>query len=266
MSLFSLFSCQHQKTKAWTEHFPKKESKVLQPPAKPKVWVFMLAGQSNMAGLGKVEAQDTLPHSRLFSLNEEGELVLAQEPLHRYELPLTGLGCGLAFGKELLPQISDSLSILLVPTAITASSISMWLNNEEHRGYRLLSNFKEKVNQAKAYGEIKGILWHQGESDAQENLYPHYEERLNRLSEIFREICANPELPLFIGELGSFSKNKLWAEVNKQIASYCRQDPRAYIIKTDDLKHNGDGIHFNNQSQRILGQRFAAAFVEHDQP
>jgi len=36
-------------------------------PAKENVWVFMLAGQSNMAGRDFVEPQDTLPTVLAFS-------------------------------------------------------------------------------------------------------------------------------------------------------------------------------------------------------
>jgi len=44
--------------------------------------LFLLIGQSNMAGRGKVEAQDEVTHPRIFILTKEREWVLAKNPLH----------------------------------------------------------------------------------------------------------------------------------------------------------------------------------------
>ena len=78
---------------------------------------------------------------------------------------------------------------------------------------------------------------------------------------------ANPifsyvAIPIFIGELGSFSKtDKNWQAINKQIREYETIDSNAYVIKTNDLKDKGDQLHFNSESQRILGKRFAEKFI-----
>lgn len=111
-----------------------------------KVWVFILAGQSNMAGRAKIEAQDTVTSPRIFSINEKEEIIPAKEPLHFYEPKMKGMGCGLAFAKELLNYIPDDVSILLIPIAVGGSSINQWLKNSTHRGVQLLSNFKEKID------------------------------------------------------------------------------------------------------------------------
>ena len=64
-----------------TEFFPKIEQKPDVIPDKENVWVFILAGQSNMAGRGKVEPVDTIPDIRVFTINKEGELLLAKSIL-----------------------------------------------------------------------------------------------------------------------------------------------------------------------------------------
>jgi len=38
-------------------------------PAKKKVWVFVMAGQSNMAGRGQVEPEDTVANERILAIN-----------------------------------------------------------------------------------------------------------------------------------------------------------------------------------------------------
>jgi hypothetical protein len=44
--------------------------------------LFLLAGQSNMAGRGKVEPQDAEPHPRVRMLDQAGNWVPAVDPLH----------------------------------------------------------------------------------------------------------------------------------------------------------------------------------------
>jgi hypothetical protein len=147
-----LFGCGTKQNDDRTEFFPKIEQEPNVIPAKENVWVFILAGQSNMAGRGKVEPIDTIPDSRIFTINKEQELILAKEPIHFYEPTMTGLDCGLSFGKELLKKIPDSISLLIIPTAVGGSSIDQWINDSTYRNVTLLTNFKEKIEIGKKYG------------------------------------------------------------------------------------------------------------------
>lgn len=246
-----------------TAFFPKTEAYSTQLPNKKNLWVFILAGQSNMAGRGKVEASDTLPDPRILSINKEGKVILAKEPLHFYEPQLAGLDCGVAFARNLLPAVPDSVSILIIPTAVGGSSISQWIDDETFREVPLLSNFKEKVAIGKRYGSIKGILWHQGENDAGSPATIEVHKRqLQRLFNIFRKEVGNKRLPVFLGELGSFSVNhEKWQEINRQIESFVSSDRRAYLINTGDLNHNGDQVHFDSKGLRLMGKRFAQAYI-----
>ncbi|MFA5419864.1 MAG: sialate O-acetylesterase, partial [Bacteroidales bacterium] len=229
---------------------------------KGKLWVFILAGQSNMAGRGKLEAQDSLTSSRIFSINEKGEIISAKEPLHFYEPKMKGVGCGLAFGKELLNHIPNDVSILLIPTAVGGSSINQWLKNSTHRGVPLLANFKEKVEIGKRFGEVKAILWHQGESDVKPDGITNRQEKMKLLFTEFRNSVGNPSLPILIGELGSFLKDSAYrVQMNEQIRLYSKSDTNTSIISTSDFNHIGDHLHFNAAGQREMGKRFAIAYI-----
>lgn len=232
--------------------------------SKENVWVFILAGQSNMAGRGLVEPADTITNERVFTINQAGEMIPAREPLHWYEPQLTGLDCGLSFGKTLAAHLPDSVTILILPTAVGGSSISQWIGDSTYRNVTLLSNFKEKVAFGKANGTIKGILWHQGESDTGSGeSIELYQERLKTLFLKFRTEIGNDSLPVLIGELGSYSANdENWQAINRQIKEYVDSDPHAAIIPTSDFNHKGDFIHFDSEGQRTLGQRFALNFLE----
>lgn len=245
-----------------TQYFPKTVEKVNVIPQKNKVWVFIMAGQSNMAGRGQVAPSDTIPNKRILSLNKQGELIYAKEPLHFYEPTRTGLDCGVSFANLLLKQIPEDVSVLLVPTAVGGSAISQWLGDSTYRDVKLLSNFKEKVTISKKYGIVKGILWHQGESDASEKRIPVHTQNLSKLFEIFRSIVGIKNLPIIIGELGSYSKtNDNWQKINQKLREYVSIDQYSTIVQTQDLKHKGDYIHFDTAGQRTLGERFALAYL-----
>lgn len=236
---------------------------VLTETKRPNVWVFILAGQSNMAGRGLVEPEDTMPVKRLLAINRNGQLIIAKEPLHFYEPDLTGLDCGYSFGMELLKNIPDSISILLIPAAVGGSSISQWLGDSVHRDVKLFSNFLEKLEIGKRHGIVKGILWHQGESDANEKDIPFYSKRLAELVNRFRSAAGNRNLPVLLGELGSFSIDKKnWKMINNAIYEYSLHDKNSIVVSTADLGHKGDSIHFDSKGQRLMGKRFAEAYLK----
>ena len=229
---------------------------------KENVWVFIMAGQSNMAGRGIVESEDTVSDKRIFSINKDGQIIIAKEPLHFYEPERTGLDCGLSFAKTLIKKIPDSVSILIIPTAIGGSSIRQWLGDSVFRNVKLFSNFLSKVAIAKQNGIIKGILWHQGESDANEKNIPLHKERLHLLFSKFRAEIGNNELPVLLGELGSFSNNPSdFNLINKAIHDYAAEDKNSRVISTKDLKDKGDHLHFDSEAQRTMGKRFANAYL-----
>lgn len=115
---------QEERVKYFPKHadFPKKL------PKKNTVWIFLMAGQSNMAGRGMVEPQDTLSHPRILTINRNNEVILAKEPLHFYEPNLTGLDCGVSFARELIKH-QNTITILLVPVAVGGSSTQQWLGD-----------------------------------------------------------------------------------------------------------------------------------------
>ncbi|MCF6180637.1 sialate O-acetylesterase [Lutibacter sp.] len=233
---------------------------------KKEKWVFMMAGQSNMAGRGIVEAQDTVTNSNIFMLNKEMKLVLAKEPLHFYEPKLDGLDCGLSFAKELHKNLPNNIDIVLVPCAVGGSSISQWLGDSLFRNVKLYSNFKKRMEYAKSIGSIKGILWHQGESDAHQKTLPLYRKKLQQLFKNFRHDAGNDKLPILVGELGNYAKpekrNKNWKTLNSILHKIAEKDTNIYVISSVGLTSNPDKVHFNSKSQRKLGKRFAKQFIK----
>src|SRR5436189_5784291 len=103
---WEFISCSAQPTDE-TKYFPKQIEIVNETKDKQNVWVFMLAGQSNMAGRGFVEPEDTMPVKRLLTINESGRLIIAKETLHFYEPSLASFYGGYYFGTTLITRSAD---------------------------------------------------------------------------------------------------------------------------------------------------------------
>ncbi|WP_321285775.1 sialate O-acetylesterase [uncultured Sunxiuqinia sp.] len=259
VSIFFVSCVSHSKKGSASKGNP-----VGQEASKANTWVFLMAGQSNMAGRGAVEAQDTVTNKRILTINKGNKWILAKEPLHFYESS-DALDCGMSFAKELLKGVPDSITIALVPCAVGGSSVFQWLNDEEHRGVKLLSNFRQKVQLAKQKGIIKGVLWHQGESNASKAGLQNYQNSLLQLLSKFRESVGNDTLPIIMGEIGRFAqpeeKAAYFEDINQIIRTVAADNDNLYFVSSEGLTDRGDHLHFNSASQRELGKRYADKFL-----
>ncbi len=230
-------------------------------PRKENFWIFLMAGQSNMAGRALVEPIDTIQSLRVCLMDKENKWIVAKEPLHFYEPSMAGLDCGMSFGKELSASLGDSIYIGLIPCAVGASSIEQWVGDSLHRGVHLFSNFRSRAELATKVGTIKGILWHQGENNANQKQFKDYDKNLQELFLKFRGVAQNDSLPILVGELGKFLRKQEFGNypdsINNTLKHITDLDKNIMLIKTNDLNHKGDFLHFDSQSQRTLGKRFA---------
>ena len=75
-------------------------------------------------------------------------------------------------------------------------------------------------------------------------------------------MTGNNELPVLLGELGSFSNTQAnFDSINKVIHEYASEDKNTLVISTKDLKDKGDHLHFNSKGQRTMGKRFAKTYL-----
>jgi hypothetical protein len=237
-----------------------------QPPANAEEFhVFILAGQSNMAGRGTVEAQDRVVNPRVWMLDRDLHWVPASDPMH-FDKPSAAVGPGRTFG-IVLADANPDIHIGLVPTAVGGSSIRAWTPGAVHAetGAFPYDEALVRARAAASTGTLKGILWHQGESDSSPDAAREHPERLRELVERFRRDLGMPDLPFLIGQLGRFA-SALWSEGRVQIDSVHRllatQLPDASFVSAEGLMDSGDGLHFNAEAARELGRRYAAAYLE----
>lgn len=255
-------SCEKIPKERRTENFPHIISYVEDIPKKENIWVFIMAGQSNMAGRAFVEARDTISNKRILTINRENNLIYAKEPIHFYEPSLKGLDMGMSFGREVLKYIPDTISLLLIPCAVGGSSLENWMEDKEHRGVRLFSNFNKKIELGKKYGNLKAILWHQGETTKSRDIQL-LDTRLCQFVKKVREAADNQYLPFIVGNLGSYSDDyDKWNQINLKINSCAATDSLISVVQSKNLSNKGDKIHFDSKSIRLLGKRYARKFLK----
>ena len=227
--------------------------------------LFLLAGQSNMAGRGAVDAQDSVVNPRVRKLDETMRWVPAVDPLHWDKPALVGVGPGRAFGLVLAARDTNA-RIGLVPAAVGGSPISSWAPGARDPGTGTYpyDDALARMRVALRDGKVRAILWHQGESDATPELSPVYEAKLRALIARLRSDLGQPDLPFIIGQLGQFDGRPWTADVRRVDAAHraiAASVANVAYVSSDGLRDKGDFLHFDAASARMFGQRYAAAYL-----
>ena len=222
--------------------------------------IFVLIGQSNMAGRGDIGQVEPLRHPNIHMFREDRWLP-AKEPLHTDKPDAAGIGLGMSFAVELLKEYQTA-SIGLVPCAVGGTPLSRWMP-----GADLYENTLAITQKALDSGELKGILWHQGEADStEERNSSTYGQRLASMIAALREELDAGSIPFLAGELGRFlvghENYRYFATVNHQLRDLVKTIPLYGCVSSAGLSDKGDKLHFDSVSLRELGRRYAAQYLK----
>ena len=213
--------------------------------------IYLLIGQSNMAGRAEISGndKDTLKNVFLFTGIEGKEWEKAANPLNKYstirkKMSMQKLGPGYHFAKTMA---KSNNKIGLVVNAKGGTKIELWLPGTEF--------YNEAVSRTKAamkYGNLKGILWHQGEANSSKpNDYP---PKIIALIEALRIEFDQPDLPFVVGQLATDKPQR--ASFNNMLLQLPAQINNVGVASSKQTKTK-DGTHFNAKSQKKLGKRYA---------
>lgn len=218
-----------------------------------KMDIYLLIGQSNMAGRADIREQDkdSIKNVFLFTGDSLRLWEPAANPLNKYSsirksLSMQKLGPGYSFAKKMAESFPEK-KIGLVVNAKGGTSIRLWLPGTE-----FYEQAVERTKIAMAYGELKGILWHQGSSDS--NRTDVYPDELKLLISSLRKDFNKSELPFVVSELSLDKPQK--ADFNKMISLIPSQIEFTACVSTENLR-TIDSTHFDSESQIILGERFS---------
>ena len=224
--------------------------------SKEKLHIYLLIGQSNMAGRAKITPDIADEQKGTMLLNGKGKWEPAKNPLNRYSTIRKGiksqrLGPGYGFAHEMRKQ-RPLITVGLVVNAKGGSKIELW---KEGGGF-----FNDAVKRTKqaiaAGGTFKGICWHQGESNADD---PEYLKKIAALVIAFRKVFADNKLPFVVGET---CKAKSERPVNKHLNNLSKEVENTACVKSDGLKAYDGNTHFDTQGQLELGKRYATEILK----
>ncbi len=229
--------------------------------------IFLVIGQSNTAGRGLIEAQDNVALSGVDLLNANGAWEAARGGMNRYSTikkttAYQGVNYSYTFGK-VMNQITGK-QIGIVCNAQGGTNISQWAV-----GGTFYNEAVARTRQAlNAGGELKGILWHQGE--ANRNSTSTYLNSLNTIVTALRNEFGN--VPLIAGQLSqdrdddndNDNFNNMMEGISSVISSSDYAESVGLTTNADGLESGSeiDETHFDNYSQRILGRRYATKALE----
>lgn len=234
--------------------------------------LFILAGQSNMVGWSPIPAGEPTD-SRIYLFGKDYRWRIANHPIEDAsnqvdmvsENRLAGFGPGMDFAFASLERNPDII-IGLIPCAKNSSGIIQWQRDLSDQS--LYGSCLKRIRAASSMGEISGVLFFQGETDAQDPvLYPEphpqpfdWGSLFTAFITDFRTDLNEPELPVVFAQLGADLTSldfPNWKTVQAQQSAI--DLPLTAMITTDDLPLL-DGLHFTADSYRIIGRRFADAY------
>ncbi len=243
--------------------------------------VWLLAGQSNMQGVGNMTgAAKPHPLIRAFSMRREWRL--ATDPLHILDespdlchnngVQLTpaqaaaarrnavrGVGVGIFFAREMLKRTGVPQG--LVCASHGGTNMTQWDPLKKHEGGASL--YGSLLLSWRATGQkVAGLLWFQGESDANPTDTAPYTDRMKKLVAATRRDLGQLRLPWVIVQIsrayGPNWRDNGWSNIQEQQRLLPDKIAALETVVSIDLPMD-DGIHIGAAGFPLLGARLAQA-------
>jgi sialate O-acetylesterase len=243
--------------------------------------VWLMAGQSNMQGIGNMTGT-AKPHPLIRNFSMRREWRPAEDPLHlMQESPdachalvqcsakageklrreaIKGVGVGLFFAREMLKR-SGGAPQGLISAAHGGTSMQQWSPDRKHLvGESLYASMLASV---RATGQpVAGLLWYQGESDANPADTSEYVARMKKLVAATRRDFDRPQLPWMIAQIGRYfvdgADPRGWNTIQELQRLLPGKIKFLETVPAVDLSMD-DAIHIGAEGFPPLGVRLAGA-------
>jgi hypothetical protein len=240
----------------------------------PDFHIYLAFGQSNMEGNARPESKDVSDVDSRFQLlpavnwpdgsRTKGVWTTAVPPLCRSS---TGLCPADYFGRTLADSLPEQIKIGMVNVSVAGCAMDMfmkdnyqsyiqreadWMKNIANEyGGNPYGRLVEIARLAQEDGIIKGILLHQGETDAYKGGWE------DKVKSVYENLIEDLDLdaskvPLLAGDLLSPSG---------AVQNLPNVIPNSYVISSQGLS-GADQYHFTADSYRKFGKRYAETMLE----
>ena len=248
--------------------------------------IWVLAGQSNMLGFGVVRPGPPHSHPAVRVCEPGGQWKVATEPLaHSVDDPSgylkridpdgtdfsfaqraafsqawrsRGASLGTRFGRRMYEM--SGVPVGLIPAAMDGSPLRDWVH-DDHSGGAAPCYLALMDRVRAAGGAVAGVLWYQGESDANLNAGIGYSDKTSRLFESFRRELLAPSgrLRIYLVQLcrmaapASATTHAGWSAVRNAQRFPARLGADGFVSAVD--LQLDDVVHVDTESLGRLGDR-----------
>ena len=246
----------------------------------PNFHIYLAFGQSNMDGNATPSDDDKkVPDGYLKMCTDDGHSGETVGEWYPAEPPLARVGAGLGvadyFGRKMLeykqesnPNARVGIICVAVPGCATdmfdkdkyvkyRDSAADWLQNIANNQYggNPYGRMVECAKKAMEQGVIQGFIYHQGETDGNEGWADRMVVIYNNLIEDLGLEGRN--IPFVAGECVPKMSGQ-----NTNINKLKSKGDNFYVASSQGLSDKGDGLHFNAESYRTFGARYADIMIE----
>ncbi len=241
-------------------------------------YIFLCFGQSNMEGNARIEAQDTVVNQRFQvmetvdcpNLNRlKGNWYVAVPPLCRCR---TGLTPADYFGRTMVANLPKKIRVGVINVSVGGCKIELF-DKDNYQSYvstapswmigminqydgNPYARLVEIAKLAQKDGVIKGMLFHQGESNTGDSTWPQKVKLV--YDNLIKDLHLKAEsVPLLAGEMVNADQDGRCASMNAIIATLPQIIPNSYIISSKGCTAAPDHLHFNAEGYREFGKRYA---------
>jgi hypothetical protein len=251
----------------------------------PNFHIYLAFGQSNMEGQGDIGNEDKTVDERfqvLWSADagscnqgaSKGKWIKAVPPLAHCQG--AKLGPADYFGRTMVEKTDSQIRVGIIVVAIAGCSIDLfdkdgyanyarsqqsWMTQRINTyGGNPYGRMIEMAKKAQEEGVIKGIIFHQGETDAGNGQWPSKVKKV--YDNIIKDLGLGNDIPFLAGEVlrsGSSSG------ANNNIAKLPQQSSNFYVVSSEGFNQalgDGQNVHFTSQEYRDFGKRYAEKMIE----
>ena len=246
----------------------------------PNFHIYLAFGQSNMEGQGNIEQQDK-------SVDKRFQMMATVDNCNGRKLgtwndaipPLANcaskLGPSDYFGRTMIEKVDESIKVGVIVVAVAGCDIGLF-SKDNYRNYTGgQSWYTDRVNayggnpygrliemakKAQQDGVIKGIIFHQGETNAGDGNWPNNVKKV--YDNIISDLGLGSDIPFLAGEVLRSGSS---AGANNNIAKLPQLSKNFYVISSEGFNQalgDGQNVHFTSQEYRDFGARYAEKMIE----
>lgn len=230
------------------------------PADKASFHVFVLMGQSNMAGTSlPIPVEYVDPAAEVYVIRKDLAWRPAATPLD----PANGQGfsLGQSFARH-YAALHPGVKVGVIQCARGGRGIKELAKGGKDRdGSPNYDDSLAKIRAAQTRGTLKGVLWHQGETDCGDGAY---NAKLAALIADLRADTGVADLPIIAGQLGQFAT---WTSgFNGRIPAAAKDIARCAVATSEGLLDMGDKVHFSGFASEVFGARYLKAYLQLVEP